>query len=729
MPAQQVIPTDSVHRYSDAPPHKVEDNFGPATSGLEGDLLDFEAVRFALMLNRKLILGIVALGLLLGIVSVVVMPRIYTARASIQIDQQTRKVLGTEDSDPSASVADAERFLQTQVDILSSRAMAKRVSDALGLAANDGFLERTTGHAPSGLAPDEREDRVIETLQRNLLVDLPHNSRVVGVLYKSHDAALSSQIANTFVSEFIKGNIQRKFSASTYSLEFLSTQLAVAKSRLEDSERALISYARAAGLIDVSAGTVTQGQPQGSQSLVTGNLIELNARSAAAKANRLQAEGRWRQASGTPLMQLPEVLSNDAILRLLQQRAELSSKLGELRAHLRLDHPSVIQATAELAELDSETRTIAESIRASIKNQYLVAARQDDAIQAAVHGLKSATLSEQDRSVRYNILKREVDTNRQLYDSLLQRYKEVSAASGVTVNNITQVDVAETPRKPTSPRALFNIAVAMVLAAAAAVLAVILRSRLIDTINDPRDVEGRLALPLLGVVPFDPTGDPMTTLLSPKSEITEAYHAIRTSIELSSSSGLPPSLLFTSSSPSEGKSTSSYALARDFALLGKRVLLVDADLRRPTLHRILDIDNAGNGLSTVLARKVGVQDAIVGTAVENLMFLPSGPVPPDPANLFSGLGLRELLQGLREDFDLVVLDAPPVLAIADAMELAAATSATVFVLEAGSVRVKTAHQSLMRLRRSGGNLIGAIVSKYDFKVAGYKYAYTYHSET
>lgn len=714
------------HLHDDGSAHRDGETFGPATSGLTRDLLDFEAMRLAFLINRKMILGIMAGGLLVGVASAVFMPRIFTARASIQIDQQARKVLGTEDSEPLANGSEADRMLQTQVDILNSRAMARRVSDALGLAASDTFLEQSTGRAPSGLTPGERVDRVIDTLQRNLDVDLPHNSRVVGVMYKSRDAALSAKVANTFVAEFIKGNIQRKFSASSYSLEFLGNQLSVAKRRLEESERTLITYSRTASLIDTSAGMAGKtGIAQGPQSLVTANLVELNDRSAEAKANRLQAEERWHQASGTPLMQLPEVLSNNAVQQLLQQRAEQAAKLQELRAHLKADHPSVVQATTQLNELDNEARTIAESIRGSIKNQYMVAARQDGAMQSAVNGLKSATLSEQDRGVRYNILKREVDTNRQLYDSLLQRYKEVSAAAGVTVNNISQIDVAEAPRKPTSPRVLINIGLSIILAAGVAVLAVILRSRLFDTINDPRDVERRLALPLLGVVPMDPGGSPLTTLLSPKSDIAEAYHAIRTSIELSSSVGLPKSLLLTSSSPSEGKSTSSYALARDFALQGKRVLLVDADLRRPTLHRIVDVDPGVNGFSSVLARKVGFQDAVVPTLIENLSFLASGPVPPDPANLFSGTSLREFLAEVGGSFDLLVLDAPPVLSIADAMELTAEASATVFVLQTGGVRVKAAQQSVMRLRRAGGNIIGAIVSKYDTKMAGYDYAYSY----
>lgn len=710
----------------DPTPQQGQDAFAPPPAGMVSELFDFDALRLMVILNHRLILAILGVGLLLGAASLVIMPKVYTARSSVQIDQQERKVLGTEDSDPVAFGTEADRFLQTQVDILTSRAMAKRVSDTLGLAANDKFLELATGHASSDLTPDERLDRVIETLQRNLAVDLPRNSRIVAVTYRSRDAQLSAKIANTFVSEFIKGNIQRKFSASSYSLDFLSNQLGVAKSRLEQSERLLITYSRAAGLIDASSRAAPQGEPQqGPQSLVTANLVELNSRSAEAKAARLQAEERWLEASKTPLMELPEVLSNDAIQRLLQKRAELSSSLQELRVHLKADHPSVVQAATELAEIDSEAKVLAEAIRASIHNQYRTAARQDAALQGAVDGLKLATLSEQDRGVRYNILKREVDTNRQLYDSLLQRYKEVSAASGVTVNNIAQVDVAEAPRKPTSPRILVNMAIALALSIVTAAAAVLVRGHLVDTINDPREVEDRLGIPLLGVVPLADGAKPLDALAHAKSNISEAYHAIRTAIELSSSAGLPSSLLLTSNSPAEGKSTSSFALARDFALLGKKVLLIDADLRRPSLHVLLELGHGAEGLSSVLARKTAPRDAILDTGIENLGFMPSGPIPPDPANLFSGSRLKEMLAELEEHYDLIVLDAPPVLAIADALELTAVAKVTVFVMEAGVVRVKSAQQSLMRLHRAGGRVIGAVATKYNLKMAGNSNAYTY----
>ncbi len=690
----------------------------------DGDTpIDLRAVWATVFRNRWMMLAIVAVALLLGVASALLMPRKYTAHASIQIDQQVAKVLGTEDAEPQIAGSDADRFMQTQADVLGSRAMARRVSDSLGLASNDEFLKRMTGSSEIKRPTDgsTREDRVVDTLQENLTIDLRRNSRVVGVLFVSRDPKLAAEIANSYASNFIEGNIQRKFSTSSYSRRFLQNQLALAKTRLEASERQLIGYAREARLIDASAGASQSdtGGSNGPRSLVTANLIQLNADVATSQSNRLRTRERWEQARSTPLMSLPEVLENEAIQRLSQKRAEDLASLGEIRRRLKPDHPVVIQAVAEIETLEQQIRQLAEETRRSIQSQYLTAERQHRALEQQVRSLQGDTLAEQDRSVRYNILKREVDTNRQLYESLLQRFKEVSAESGITSNNVTNVDAAEAPRRPTSPRPLLNIALALLAGIGLAMLYAFGRDYLDDSIRDPRDVEQKLHIPLLGVVPDSHEVAPLDALLDAKSELAEAYHAVRASIELSSNQGPPRSIFVTGSSQSEGKSTTSFALARDFAGLGRRVLLVDADLRRPSLHRALGIALPETGLSSVLARVSDRNTPIVATDYAGLSFLPSGRLPPDPATLFAGSAIGELLDALAADFDVVVIDGPPVLALADAVQLAAASQATVFVAEAASAHYGQARNAVARLIRAGGNVIGCVVTKYDARKTGY----------
>lgn len=690
---------------------------------------DVRAMWSTVFRNRYVMIAIVALALLLGVASVLVMPRVYKARSSVQIDQQVAKVLGTEETEPQVYGADADRFLQTQVDILNSRAMARRVSESLGLAANDGFLKRMSGASEIRNDTDgaSRADRVVDTLQKNLGVELRRNSRVVHLVFSSRDPALAAEIANSYATNFIEGNIQRKFSTSAYSRRFLQNQLGLAKGRLEGSERQLISYARAARLIDASSGArQTEGTADGPRSLITANLVQLNTEYAESEANRVRARERWAQAQSAPLMSLPEVLANEAVQRLSQKRAEEIAELSEVRRRLKPDHPVVIQAMAQLAALDQQIRQLAETTRTSIRNQYATADRQHRALEQQVASLKGATLAEQDRSVRYNILRREVDTNRQLYESLLQRYKEVSAEAGITTNNVTSVDSAEMPRRPTSPRPLLNIALALAAGLGLALLYAFGRDYLDDAVRDPQDVETKLRIPLLGVVPERSDGSPVAALSDPKSDVSEAYHAIRTSIELSSNQGLPRSILVTGSSKSEGKSTTSFALASDFAGVGRRVLLIDSDLRRPSLHRLFEMPLPDAGLSSVLARIMPVTEAIVPTANENLSFLPAGRLPPNPTTLFAGTAMAELLTGLADSYDIVIVDGPPVLALADAAQLAASVQATVFVAEAGGARFGQARNAVSRLLRAGGNVIGCIVTKYSAKKAGYSESYDYY---
>lgn len=687
---------------------------------------DFRAILAAVYRNR-LVMGLIVGGCLgLGILSILLMPRVYEARSSVQVDQQIAKVLGTEDDQTVIGGADADRFLQTQVDILNSRAMAKRVSDKLGLAINGKFLETMGVSLSSVDQRARRQDIVLDTLQDNLQVDLRRNSRVVGIMFRSRDPALAARVANSYAENFIEGNIQRKFSTSAYSRNFLHSQLALAKGRLEASERSLIHYARAARLIDASSGAKQDWQGNGPRSLVTANLVQLNESYAAAATTRLQAQQRWEQARGSALMTLPEVLGNDGVQRLLQRRAELNADFTQLRRRLTPDHPTVAQVGAQVAELDQQIRTFAESIRNSIRNQYLTAERQYAALAAQVSSLKGATLAEQDRSVQYNILQREVDTNRQLYESLLQRFKEVSAEAGVATNNIAMVDGAETPRRPISPKPLLNLALALCVGLSVASLYAIGRERLDDAIRNPGDVETKLHLPLLGVVPEVQSGEALAALDDTKSDITEAYNSIRTAIELSSNQGLLKSVLISSSSKGEGKSTTAYALARGFALLGRRVLLVDADLRRPSLHKLLGVRQPDKGLSTVLARSSAAGEAILPTGFDNGFFLPSGPLPPDPANLFAGNALEELLGSLSGDFDIVVIDGPPVLALADATELTAAAQATIFVCAAGSAHFGQTRNAVRRLSRAHGHLIGAVVTKFNSRKAGYGLAMDYY---
>jgi capsular exopolysaccharide synthesis family protein len=343
-----------------------------------------------------------------------------------------------------------------------------------------------------------------------------------------------------------------------------------------------------------------------------------------------------------------------------------------------------------------------------------------------VGSLKGDTLAERDRSVQYNILRREVDTNRALYEALLQRFKEVSAEAGVTTNNISIIDRALPPRDPSSPRPLLNMALALLLGLIGAGAWVIGREQLTDAVRTPDDVALRAGLALLGVTPRVREGSsPLDAIKDPKTPFSEAVHAIRASLELTSAQGVPASLAFTSARPAEGKSTLAFALAREFALAGKRVALLDGDMRAPTVHRLSGLSNK-NGLSQLLARQAQLGSVLQKSTVPGLDVITSGPIPPDPTLLLDGHRLQEIIQALHSQYDLVLIDSPPVLGLADALQIASSVAASIIVIEANDTRLTNLKTALTRLRASHITPTGAILSKFDAAKFGYGENYGYY---
>jgi capsular exopolysaccharide synthesis family protein len=680
--------------------------------------------------NRWLILGVLAASLVLGVASILLTTPTYRAEATVQIDQRTAKVLGTEDTEPVLQAAEADRFLQTQVDIIKSRELASRVTEDLQLNGNPSFLKAMGAKPlPAEISPSEIKEQTFAILSDKLKVILPRNSRIVAIAVDSRDPALAAKLANSYADNFITSNLQRRFDTSAYSRDFLQKQLAMTKAKLEESERALIEYSRSAGLIDASNGAASlpNGVAAGPKSLTTSNLVQLNQAFSEARSNRIANQQRWEQAQGTALMSLPEVLANPTIQQLTQKRAEAQAEFEQALQRYKDGHPLVIQAKANIVELERQIASLAASIRNSIREQYEVALRQEQSLGVNVGALKTETLAEQDRSVRYNILKREVDTNRELYDGLLQRYKEVGAEAGVTTNNVSIVDRADPPIKPVSPRPLINMALTTLFGLGFALLLVFVRERFDDAIRVPDDVDRKLHLPLLGVVPLASGNQTVTdSIADPRSAISEAYQTVRSSIELSSNEGVPRTLLLTSSHASEGKSTTAYALARDLAAAGQRVLLIDADMRKPSLHWFLGLPNLA-GLSNVLARQKGLVDIIQNTGVPGLQFIASGPLPPSPAHLLATNVLSDLLATLVERYDAIIVDAPPVLGLADAPRLASSVEAVVFVVAASGAHRGQAKAALRRLFGGRANLIGAVLTKFDSKKSGFGDAYGYYS--
>lgn len=693
---------------------------------------DFRYMASAVRANLVLIVAIISIAVGLAIIATLLQTPRYTARATLQINDVSSRVFKDDTGEQTAEMPgwDVDRNLKTQVDILKSRALAQRVVQKLKLGSDLQFFQS------QGVTPPERDRPIaavdalaIDLLQQNLAVDLPRDSRIVTVSWESADARMSALIASTYAAEFIQANLQRKFESSAYARNFIAEQLGETKKRLEDSERALNTYARANGLIRFRETTTgTGGQNAGGTGSVTTNsLVQINQAANEATARRIAAEARMRAFTGRSLMSMPEVINNTTVATLVQQRASAQAELQQERARHLEGYPTVVAKSAQVAALDRQIAEAAAGVKQSIVADYQAAKASEDDLTGQVNRLKANTLTEQDQTVQYSLLSREADTNRQLYDGLLQRYKELNASAGISLSNIAVIDTADVPRAPSSPNLLKNLLVALILGLALAGITVFLKDQFDDAIRVPEDIESKLGLPLLGIVPRALEDTPETALADPKSPISEAYNSLRGSLLYSTREGLPQVLLVTSAQPGEGKTTTSYAIATSFARMGKSVLLIDADLRRPSLHRRLNLPN-DSGLSSLLVSRDPIDAAIVATAQDKLSLLTSGAVPPSPTELLSSGRLEQILQDAARRFELVIIDSPPILGLADAPTMAPLADGVLFVVEAERSRRGALKAALRRLQAVRPILLGSVLTQFDPLKAGNRYSEYYGNE-
>ncbi len=702
--------------------------------------IDLRYIVAAIRANLVVIIAIITAALALALVVTLLDTKRYTATASIQINDQSQRVLGNaeDQQEQAGNTWDTDRFLQTQVDVLKSRALAMRVIKKLHLEGNSRFYEQMEVGTPGpGASEVAVRELTIGLLRGNMQVRLPRNSRIATITFESTDPALSALIANTFADEFIEASLQQRYDSSSYARTFVARQLQEAKGKLEESERNLNAYARQAGLIrtrDAGAGQSGSGEGAGSgaSSVTTASLMQLNAAASQAHANRVAAESRLRSLNSKSLLADREALSNPAVQQLFTQRAEVEAKLqDELTRHLE-GHPNVRQLRAQLKTIDSQLNLAAQKVRSSARAEYEAAVTTERELQAQVNALKSATLAEQDRSVQYNLLAREADTNRALYDGLLQRYKELNASAGISTSNISIIDRADPPTGPSSPNLMKNLAIALLAGLGIAAITTFLRNQFDDTVRVPEDVEHKLELPLLGVIPRARDTDPDVELADPKSPVSEGYNSLRGALLYSTSHGLPSSLLVTSSQPSEGKTTTIFAIAQGFARVGRKVLLVDVDLRRPSLHRRLGLNN-DKGMSTLLTLQDNVDHVVQSTEIKGFDVITSGPVPPSPTELIASTRMEELIGELTGRYDVVIFDSPPILGLADAPLMSALVDGVVFIIESERARRGSLKASLRRLRTMRPLLLGAVLTMFDPSKAGHRYSeyygYDYYTYT
>lgn len=681
-----------------------------------------------LLKYRWLILSMVGTAIVSALIITFLMTPVYRATSSIQIDRETVNLTDVKDLQSEKDNTSTD-FYQTKYELLASRSLAERVVNTLSLADDAQFnvqsktlLGTLTGLIFSSSSKpevkkdiEERTRAAVGTLIRSVTISPVRGSRIVKISFDHTIPAIAQKISNGYADAFIADNLDRRYDATSYARKFLEERLQQLKVKLEDSERQVVQYAEKNGIINLDDN----------KNLAVTDLEAINVKLNEARTNRVKAETLWKQAQATGGFGLKEILDSKAIQDNQRLRTELAAQYQQKLAIYKPAFPEMVQLRNQIKELDRQVVTAVEAIKNSIKASFLNAKEEEDTLQTQLESLKSDVVVLRNSNINYTILKREADTNRTLYDGLLQRYKEIGISGAVGTNNISVVDTAMSPRVPQSPNLFLNLALGSITGLLLGLGLAYGFDYIDDSFKTPEDVESSVGLSVIGVIPRpgpDTTVD--EELLNARSGISEAIRSLRTGLQFATSDGLPKSLLITSSKPSEGKTTSSIALARSFASIGLNVLLIDGDLRNASVHRRIKCSNE-LGLSNYLTGHKMPEEVVQSTETDGLVVMAAGPLPPNPAELLAGPRFMSLLALGMESFDIVVIDGPPVMGLADAPLISSMVRATLLVIAANETRRNTVKVALKRLQLARANVIGTMLSKFDAKISGYGYGYGY----
>ena len=689
-----------------------------ASSSMEGRAARFAttagAAWTAVRRHRIILFVTMALCVLAGVVFILLSTPDYSATASVEVEDVPAGAAGAAAAQRQTAPSDNEALMQTELEVLRSRALAEDVARELALIGSRTFFEGMNVRRPEqgtgSLSQRQVEtETVVSLLRDNLHVELPGKSRVIRISFTSADPVLSARVANSYADSLIRADLKRGFESGVQARRFLLGELDGARKDLERAERDLAVYAANAGAMMPPESNGDGGADPAPDGTTATRLAQLSAFRAQATADRIAAQKRWESARMSSVETLPEVLNNGAMQQIMTERAQARAQVVQERQFRKDAHPEMREARARLAALDDQAEAMAGTIRASLKEQYDVAVHGEKQIQSEIAKVERQATAERGRGVQMSILERQVDTYRLLHDSLLQRYRDMASQAGFQAGRIQPLDRAAVPSRPSSP----NIGVTMLFASLGGLIlgliAVVGRHIFDDAVTSADTLAERVNLPLLGAVP---AGE------KPAAEI---FAPMASSLLLGSAAGLPRSILVTSAQEGEGKSSTLYALAKALAKLDKRVLVIDADMRRPKQHSLFGISPA-RGISELMTGQAKMEEVVVDSGLPGVALLPCGAIPPNPAELLVTPAMDSLLATVRGRYDTVLIDAPPVLGLSDACLLASKAQVTLLVVEWGRNHHGGLRVAVDRLRRAGGAIIGAILTKQE----GRAFEYDYH---
>jgi polysaccharide biosynthesis transport protein len=720
-------------------------SYGAPVAAAEDDVHLLEYVK--VLYKRRWTAGTAFLVVLLGVTA-------YTFTTTPIFEAKTRLLIESDDPNVVSfkEVVDEggtrTDYYQTQYNILQSRALARKSIDALkawsspllgaskpessfslaSLLAPAAWIFGASDEAAAVAGADEtaEQSRAIDSFLAQLTVAPIRNSRLVDVKFRSPDAAFAAKAANALAKNYITQNLEYKFSTSREATGWLEERLAEQRKQVEAAEAKLQHYREQNDAISL----------EDRENIVVQKLADLNAAVTKAKTDRIQREAMYRQLTqvqGTAALDtFPAINGNQFIQQqkaelasLQRQQAQMADKLGER-------HPEMIRIKSTIEAAQAKIQAEVAKVVQSVKNDYQAALAQEQTLSGALEQQKGEAQSMNRKAIDYGVLERDVQSSKQMYESLLQRAKETGISGELKTSNIRVVDQAERPRRPAKPQVLLNLTLGIFGGGIFALGLAFFFEYMDSRIKSPDEIRAYLGLPSIGMIPALPRdwahkGEPLINNGVPPN-FAEAFRAVRTNVLFSSAEEGARTLVVTSTGPGEGKTTIASNLAIGFAMAGQRVLLIDADMRRPRVHSAFGLEQEP-GLSNVLVGNSKASESVKKSSeVPGLWVMASGRIPPNPAELLGSKRFKEFLKSLSGHFDCIVIDSPPVMPVTDAQIVAHLATGVIFVVGAEMTNGKTAAHALGQLRSGTASFLGVVLNRVNLEKHEYYYSQYYRSD-
>ena len=675
------------------------------------------------------------------------MKPIYRGTVTIQINKENPQIVDFKEIF-AVNTMDTD-YYQTQYKILESRTLARRVVQTLKLSEHPEFQPNpeapfqkwkantltslSSFFASSNKNPseNEKETQLVNQFLNRVKIEPIRNSRLVKIHFDSNTPQLSTQASNTLAAMYIQQNLEARFVSTEQAKEWLTKQLEDLKAKVEKADEDLQAFGTKHDIISLEE----------KENVTMQRLTELNEALTKAEAERMAKEALYKQTGDRNPESFPSILENKLIMDLKQAYIQLEAQYMKLSGTFKPEYPEMVRLKSQMATVQQRLDSEISKIIAGIRNDYESNLRREALLRQAFQQQKVKALEMKEKAIQYNILKREADTNREIYKGLLQRMKEAGVSAGITASNIQIVDQAELPIKPYKPNKRLNLLLAAVVGLFLGVGLAFFFEYLDNTVKTPEDVEQLIRLPSFGMVPEISNGRrrrlekgtsfpvELITFGHPKSMLSEAYRNIRTSILLSFSEKPPKKIAISSPNPAEGKTTTVINTAIALSQTGAKVVIVDSDMRKPRVHKIFDVEKEnGVGLSSFLSGHAELDALIKKTEIPNLFYIPSGPIPPNPSELVGSILFKSMMKSLGERFDHIVLDSPPVLGFADSIILSSFVDGIILVALGGRTSRETLQRAKEALYQVNAKILGVVINRVNIHRSDYGYYYyRYHS--